>query len=340
MSDFLGTLYSFAVLLIAGLVFIGGLARIADSHLSEIEKDALKKNLSSFPSPETVVGFVSSFLNTFDAIFGRKHLTLRCLLISVVATIFLMICIFAFTYLISSQGVRKDFIEIIGASMTHPVIFALFVLANILVDYVSLLETRLVIGAIKSTSGQKSVDILLFSIALVLDLLLTTIIFIVLFSALSTLFFVIYFKVRYGVPSVIVSSDNYAEYVLEYLYSLMSAYSYLVGQFISEAWTTIVEVFRRGLTWYGFIRSDKHSFGPFDVPLSTFYATTYMTSISLLLFIMASTLVQVLKKSKNMMKTIIGDMNRPVFVISRVLMACWFVICTIFLGVRAVGIVI
>ena len=91
--------------------------------------------------------WASAFAVSFDAVFGTQHLSMRCLARSALASIIaLSICLMALQFVQPGMSVIDRWAE--GGDFRIAIAFAVCVLANVVVDYVSLLETRFAVSAI------------------------------------------------------------------------------------------------------------------------------------------------------------------------------------------------
>ena len=126
------TLIAYVVswLSVIGIVF--GFFSKLDGLFSKGKKDKLSEWLRSEKSdwPQT-------FASVFDQVFTNKHLSLRCLLRSVIASFASLIVVLLGWWLLAPEQLEDLF-------STHalPSVFLMMVFLNLLPDYLSLLESR------------------------------------------------------------------------------------------------------------------------------------------------------------------------------------------------------
>ncbi|MBW2608079.1 MAG: hypothetical protein JRD05_10640 [Deltaproteobacteria bacterium] len=123
------------------------------------------------------------FAATFDSVFTKRHLSWSCFWRSSLASVFAVILI---ALLLNSLGIVTDIYETISEEGIGAVLFALLfccIVFNIIPDYISLLETRIVINWMS-----KKNTFLHILVLLLLDIVATNIIFFVItFMLLSLL---------------------------------------------------------------------------------------------------------------------------------------------------------
>lgn len=129
----------------------GGFYKLCDkagsSHLGE---DAIKK-LSRWLKGKYESTWSTHFCNLFDRIFGEKHLSLKCFRRSGIASLLAVL----FLYLLFDLG--GAFAQRIPDDMTLLQVLFYGAAINILPDYLSLYETRWLLGkmrTVRSSSGQ------------------------------------------------------------------------------------------------------------------------------------------------------------------------------------------
>jgi len=110
-----------------------------------------------------VSGFLDGFLALFDAIFGERHFSWRCFLRSAILSVVLVLLLGSWQ--MARTGLAVPWVQEL------PKFFVVALVANLLPDYFSLLETRLVLKKMSQTSsatvvvGYMLLDIVLTSIA-------------------------------------------------------------------------------------------------------------------------------------------------------------------------------
>lgn len=154
------------------LSLTGGIYGLFDKAGKVVHPDTKKASaqwLKNLDLPEELPNWPAIFAETFDSVFTRKHLSWGCFWRSCVASV---VAVAIVTLTVAAVGGRSFFREEIlesfgGAGRTTFFLFALFTLTyNLLPDYLSLFETRLVIGWIgKSNAGLRTLALLLFDVA-------------------------------------------------------------------------------------------------------------------------------------------------------------------------------
>lgn len=114
----------------------------------------------------TIVDSPKWFIESFDRIFGEKHLTWRCFLISSISSIIAVFFILIVWGLLSPSL----FIEIAKYDTLYKVFIAALLL-NIVPDYISLLETRWIMNNVAD------LKIRVLSKIIILDVIITGLIF-------------------------------------------------------------------------------------------------------------------------------------------------------------------
>ncbi len=156
------------------LASAGGLALLALSLFRIADKDlnpALKAIARQWflPVEGTVrVNTIEAFNNMFESFFGRAHFSIKCVQNSTNASTIALIIIFLISFLLT-QASPLDTVDTTTLNKLVPPI-VLIALVNIFGDYISLLETRVLLRL--SAKHQK-----LLVPALLLDAVLTPIIF-------------------------------------------------------------------------------------------------------------------------------------------------------------------
>ena len=129
--------------------------------------------LKNIKLDKKIVIWPMTFIAVFDGIFGKKHLSWRCIRRSCIASFVAVLILTLFWYAIHSD----DFYSIVSVTSPKrfiPIYLLITVLFNPIPDYFSLLETRWIIGKIKNTNSTKK--ILYF---LALDIVATVSIFLI-----------------------------------------------------------------------------------------------------------------------------------------------------------------
>jgi len=115
----------------------------AEDIVKKESKDLLANLLLNLPSDknQNMQTWLSIFLELFDKVFGEKHLSWFCFKRSSIASIFFFAICLSFFILLFEVDIPKHPIAII-LLLPFPFLF------NILIDYISLLETRCILGII------------------------------------------------------------------------------------------------------------------------------------------------------------------------------------------------
>ena len=167
------TFLSYAV---SWAVIMGGVWALfdrAENTASKIGRIKLAKWLKSIDPLSALRSWPKKFAEIFDLIFGERHLSFRCFRRSiVVSTIFVTIILL---FWISFR--TNEFLSLINHKDWWIVVIAFFFsvgFLNIFIDYISLLETRYIIKLMS-----KSNSIILNFIYLIIDILVTGLIWII-----------------------------------------------------------------------------------------------------------------------------------------------------------------
>lgn len=133
-AGFFSSNYATAVAL-AG--FLYGITMYADTHMPAVRR----KELSEFiANPESDSNWASVFIYLFDGIFGEKHLSPRCFFVSAAFSLVSVAIIWSFLGGYDTLSVR------IGNEVSLGAIIPIALVVNVLADYLSLLQTRWMIG--------------------------------------------------------------------------------------------------------------------------------------------------------------------------------------------------
>ncbi|MCK4798941.1 MAG: hypothetical protein KAT05_16315, partial [Spirochaetes bacterium] len=131
------------------------------------------KSIADKSTSNTIVDSPQWFVESFDRIFGEKHLTWRCILISSISSIIAVFVMFIVWGLLSP----RLFIEIVKYKPDIIVsVFSGCLLLNLVPDYISLLETRWIMNNVAD------VKIRVLSKIIILDAIITGFIFSSFFS--------------------------------------------------------------------------------------------------------------------------------------------------------------
>lgn len=144
-----------------------------DDAISEQARKAMSNWLQRLEGPNMQLSWPESFIAVFDHIFGEKHLSWRCFRMSCVAS-FIAILIISATDQIVILPARGYVISIYDVSMNTALLVVLGGAFNFLPDYLSLLETRLILDRVRLATSR-----LVVVLWLVIDAVATPLIFLV-----------------------------------------------------------------------------------------------------------------------------------------------------------------
>ncbi len=142
----------------------------ADEAFSDEFREALSKKLQGMKVETESVNWPQSFARVFDHVFGERHLTWRCLFRSCLASALAVLSLLLIQYSLHPWEVVKLSADDVGGLLLAAVCF------NFLPDFVSLLETRLVLRFV--ADRRPTPHTILFMI--IIDLVSTIAIFIIL----------------------------------------------------------------------------------------------------------------------------------------------------------------
>ena len=107
----------------------------------------------------------SMFVTLFDRVFTEKHLSLKCFRRSSVASVAAVV-VLTLTVAVVDASILDDFLGEFGILVSAIIIASLTLFLNLLPDYLSLYETRLVLGFMaKSGGGLRTAALLAFDLA-------------------------------------------------------------------------------------------------------------------------------------------------------------------------------
>lgn len=127
------------------------------------------KSIAAKSISQTIVESPQWFIETFDGVFGDRHLTWRCFQRSCVAS---MVAVFVMTvvWVVLNPSSCQQFLLYKGTDAFR-MIFILALVFNLVPDYISLLETRWILRKVAQASMKELI------ILIVLDAILTGVIF-------------------------------------------------------------------------------------------------------------------------------------------------------------------
>lgn len=91
-------------------------------------------------------GWTKSFIKLFDSVFGEYHLSLKCLMRSAIASLIAVIVIWLLMGNAETFGLRMESARSLGWVLVTGVV------VNVIADYISLLETRLILDRMPRNS--------------------------------------------------------------------------------------------------------------------------------------------------------------------------------------------
>ncbi len=189
------------VYIAAWLGLIGGVWGIFE-RAETVIKDDLRRQISTWLksdfSEKIDSDLPSMFINIFDNIFGKKHLSFKCFfrscIVSIIAVIIMSFIFQAVTHFYSPSVFKELYSGILLIILW---IFILFfgAILNFIPDYLSLLETRLVINKMRGKHFFSQINFLF------IDILLTIAIFfcsaLILLSTFTTIRIKDFFSIKF-----------------------------------------------------------------------------------------------------------------------------------------------
>jgi hypothetical protein len=175
---------------IAGFVWV--CFERADSVAKDEARDSAGKFLSNLEVGQLVNDWSKQFCHVFDAVFGERHFKWKCIWRSFLSSLLAVTIISALQYdqLFKYVGLTGAKIRVVSIefNISTLVVFAFIsiggaLLINWLPDYVSLLETRWILGRLETNSNA-----LRIAIFLSIDLLVTPVIFLCYYFLLEFLY--------------------------------------------------------------------------------------------------------------------------------------------------------
>jgi len=160
---------------------MGGVWALFDRAETVVSKESKKKVTAWIKGLEisSRKDLPQTFVDAFNAVFGRRHFSLRCIFSSVIAS-FSFVVILQILFMSLNPPKAKMVLE--NPSIFFSIFFTASIL-NLVPDYFSLLETRLILRAMTKASSTWRILILIIA-----DFILTTVIMIVAFVGVSLLF--------------------------------------------------------------------------------------------------------------------------------------------------------
>ncbi|WP_089725733.1 hypothetical protein [Candidatus Thiosymbion oneisti] len=157
---------------------------LAEKVTQDSAKERVSAWLKNIKMPASTDNWAAEFGRMFDAIFGERHLSIRCFLASSVASVLSVVIISILIANIMPNEIKEAMLRAIENSYGSLIggYLILVGLVNLLPDYVSLLETRLVISIIGSSDKPSTI-----AVAILLDAFATLLIWLISILLFSTL---------------------------------------------------------------------------------------------------------------------------------------------------------
>ena len=166
-SEFHNSTWSHAALwfalLWAILLFIRKVSKDADNDLNPEKRNELSDELLRIKDRDASL-WLPDFTSVFDRFFGAKHLSWRCFYRS---SLISMVTLFTLLYLYDRGAINKFMIgeDILGEFIT---LFAYLLTLNVFLDYISLLETRVILFTRIPVLAKITVDAILTILIVIL----------------------------------------------------------------------------------------------------------------------------------------------------------------------------
>ena len=160
------------VYLTTWLGFVAGiwyLFKIAEDATNDTTRRRISNWLMNVNLSGAVSHWPDTFIETFDAVFGKHHLTFKCFRRSSIVSISLVILLMLLHCSMYPESVWAQTMQSrIGQIIVLVITLLMAIVVNLLPDYISLLETRLILRYISQTNSVKRL-----SLFLLLDFFLT-----------------------------------------------------------------------------------------------------------------------------------------------------------------------
>jgi hypothetical protein len=149
----------------------------ADRALSAEAKLSIARWLQGLDPVGRIRNWPTSFAAFFDSVFGSKHLSIQCLLRSTAAS-FVATAVLLLLWTALRPGESSEFWTQRGLEGLS-VFITITILLNLAADYVSLLETRFILGRMASMDSANG-----YSMHLSVDAILTLLVWLLFFTGL------------------------------------------------------------------------------------------------------------------------------------------------------------
>lgn len=237
-------------------------------------KNYIKNLILPSPNQHLSLGSITQdSISLFNKIFGKDHISGRCFGYSAFFTIiFSIISFFSISIFYSSF----DLTMMIRTLIFKENIFYIFLamLASIVIDYISLIETRYFLGWVNE-------DMNLFKIIclLILDALLSFAIFVLLFSFFKTMLDMSLLPRSYEYNKLLINHGNGSAVELSSSIGFLNnSATYYVSVVKYSIWSAF-SIFKDSFTSYWFSSMYIDGRNLYVLPCSTMWATTHLSSI-------------------------------------------------------------
>lgn len=243
----------FLIYLVSWLAFIGGVWGIFD-RAEKKASDDVRNRVSGWirklklPNNQR---WPNAFIQIFDSLFGDRHFTAHCFFRSSIASMFFTLIFFILWMAIRPNEFESLFAQGWFIAIFGPLLFAL--IFNIIPDYVSLLETRLILKRMAETHSLSVIALLI-----VIDAILTT-------ALIVFVFFLIFFVIGDRTLSYIYD-ELVRAFLLEAEEGFMSMGIYVYSTYLTSLWLWLYSLSgglvralgASGISLKKFLDIDKH----------------------------------------------------------------------------------
>lgn len=269
------------------LTIIAALGSIAT--LLKIEKHIFPPRIRSFcsrlfESPKPLAFSTAQAIDRatefFDWVFSPRHWSIRCLLLSTLFTVLFSAFSFALIRWLYGEASFQYITELLffRENYTH---LALALGANIIMDYFSLYETRVVLAQIKSESSLGST---LFW--LLVDLVFSIFIFMLMFTMFKTSVDIFYIYQHFGNQEIItINHGPFAEITLQYTNGFINNFLHYGWSALKYSLLSALQILESGLSEYWFSSLFIGGETQYVTHVSTIWLTTHLSSIYIYIFL-------------------------------------------------------
>lgn len=268
---------------------VGGMATLESSLFSVNFRNSLSQviNYKNYENnsvesgpPKNVAQVLSSCTNYFDWLFGKHHWTIRCMSVSVVFTmLFATISFMAIIFILDKEEFEVFYGFILNKKNAFILVIAL--IWNLIIDFISLWETRRVIGIIRNDGSWFGVLLLLIA-----DILFTYGIFIFLVSVLKfsiDMYYIIPLIYRHEVISI--RSVIGIDVTLSAMNGLIVNAALFFWFALQIAFFSTLDVLKDLGSNYWTMTLYIEGKSPYIIPASTLWATTHLSTLFIIVYI-------------------------------------------------------